>query len=214
MRNEHSRIRMKRSLSIALAAVAVAIASPARADDLGVTVGLRASYAFPRGDVTAFSPLSDTTPGAVPLWFDLGYRFTRNIQAGAYFQYAGAFGLSRVANCPASGNCSSGSYRFGLEGIYTAIPDAAFGPWAGLGIGYEVLGTTVEGASRTVKGFELLNLQLGLDWRATSAFSVGPFVSWSVGRFGSSSSDGVTTDFQDKSAHSWLQAGLRTAFKF
>jgi hypothetical protein len=214
MRKEVWRIGMKRSFAVALAAAAVAIASPARADDTGFTLGLRASYASPRGDVVTASQLSDSVEGAIPLWFDLGYRFNKNIQVGGYFQYAGAFGLSRVANCSELGNCSSSSYRFGVEGIYTLIPDSSFGPWAGLGVGYEFLGTNVAGADRTVRGFEFLNLQLGFDWRATKSFSIGPFASWSLGRFGTSSSGGVATDFSDRSNHNWLQAGLKTSFNF
>jgi hypothetical protein len=214
MHNEIWRICMKKTLAVTVTALAVAIASPARADDSGLVLGIRASYAFPRGEVVTAAPLGDSVAGAVPLWFDLGYRFTKSIQVGGYFQYAGAFGLSRVASCPATGNCSSTSYRFGVEGIYTLMPDAGFGPWAGVGVGYELLGTNTEGADRTVRGFEFLNLQLGFDWRATKSFSIGPFASWSVGRFGTSSSGGVATAFTDTSTHGWLQAGLKTTINF
>jgi hypothetical protein len=204
---------MKRSLTAALIAVAVASASPARADDSGFTVGLRASYAFPRGQVVTASNLSDMVAGSIPLWFDLGYRFTKSFQVGAYAQYAGLFGLSRVASCPVNGNCSSNSTRFGLETSYAFFPDASFDPWVGLGLGYESLGANVEGSDRTVRGFEGL-AQLGLDWHVTKSFSFGPFLSASVGRFGGESLGGVSTDFSDTAYHTWLQAGLKTSFNF
>lgn len=205
---------MKKALTAALVALAVALSAPAHADDTGFTGGIRASYAFPRGQYVTSQAMSNIVSGAVPLWFDVGYRFTKNLQAGVYFQHAGALGLAFVPNCPVNGNCSGSSYRTGLEVIGSLLPDGTFDPWAGVGIGYEWLASNVNGNDRMVRGMEWLNLQLGVDWRASRTFAIGPFVSLSVGRFGSESLGGVGTDFNDMSTHNWLQAGLRTSFRF
>jgi outer membrane protein W len=223
---------MKRVLAaVALAAVA-GVATPARAaDDTGVSLALRAGVGLPMGNAEGGTPstsLADIISTGIPVQVDAGYRFTRNIFAGAYFQYGfasinndKAFG-GGVCNTPGV-SCSARNLRFGIEGIYSFMPDSVFAPWAGVGFGYEIAkfsasysGFNLDG---TTKGLEFLNLQIGGDYKVSPMFSVGPYASFSLASYSSASQDtnipgavnGDIPGFQS-GTHEWLQFGFKGTF--
>jgi len=183
--------------------------TPAEDDGSGFGLGLRGAWALPSGGLTSDQTLSDTVAGQIPIWLEAGYWFTRNIYAGAYYQYA--FGLN---NCLAGATCTSHGMRFGIEAIYNLAPTATFQPWAGLGFGYETLSRTRSGDDTTARGFELLNLQLGLDCPVGKSFTIGPFASYQLfGKYTSFTAGGLSNDLSNTTGHSWLQVGLKASYK-
>ena len=188
-----------------------AAAAPARDDGSGFSLGIRAAWAFPYGDVNGHANLQDNVRDQVPLWLEAGYRFSKSIYAGLYGQIT----PGRANNCPIGADCSTSGYRFGIEGIYTILPDAVLQPWVGVGVGYEILNFSRAGEETTVKGLELAHVELGADWAASKNFSVGPYASYSLfGKYTSTSVNGVSNDVSDTAGHSWLQVGLKATYKF
>jgi outer membrane protein W len=207
--------------------VALAQRPPGAANRGAIQVGLRLGYGLPLGNEGSAqgamdSKLSDDIKGQIPLWIDAGYLFNPNFYLGLSFHYG--FGLVNTdanPNCDAPGvSCSTNDVGFGLNLHYHASPAASFDPWVGLGIGYEWLGFDTSGgalsASGGVSGFEFVNLQVGGDFRVAPAFSVGPFLSFSAGRYDSASltlgSSTVSQDIANKSFHEWLLFGVRAVY--
>jgi hypothetical protein len=183
-------------------------ATPQDDDSSGFAFGVRGAWAFPFGDVSSTARLQDQVFGQIPVWLEAGWRFNKNLYAGLYGQRG--FGFSN--NCPIGNDCSTGGWRFGVEGIYTLLPDGTLQPWFGLGVGYELLGTTRGGEDLSYRGFELLILQAGLDWALSRQFSIGPFASVSLfGKYTTQSANGVSNDVS--ASHNWLQTGVKATFK-
>ncbi len=213
---------MKKLPSVALIAAVVATTAPARAAESGLTLALRAGFGIPMGNTQTNDSLSDALSSKIPLWVDAGYRFDKHFFAGAYFQYA--FGMVNSSNalggsvCNQPGvSCSAYVMRFGIEGIYTFMPEATFAPWVGIGTGYELGHLHGEGPGGSVtvspKGFEFFNLQVGGDYRVSPLFSVGPYAAFSLGQYSTLSIDPTPVGYDDsiasKSVHEWLQFGLK-----
>jgi hypothetical protein len=174
----------------------------------GFAVGLRAGWAFPIGDLNATTSLGTQVAGQIPVWLEAGWRLNKNLYVGLYGQRG--FGFSN--NCPIGSDCSTSGWRLGVEGIYNLLPDGVAQPWAGLGVGYEWLSTSRAGEDLSYKGWELINLQVGLDFALSKQFSIGPFASISLfGKYTSVSANGVSNDLS--ASHNWLQTGLRATFK-
>src|SRR6187549_3644587 len=140
---------MRRNLFAASVALGVtSVVCPASADNgSGLALGLRVGYGIPLGDTggvtgKAATPvgLHDVVFGMVPLWFDVGYRFTPAVYAGTFFQYSFAFvNDQRNAGCNQGVSCSAHDMAFGASLHYHAQPQGIFDPWLGAGVGYEVL---------------------------------------------------------------------------
>lgn len=216
---------MKR-ITIAFIAVVALVATRARADEAsGPSLGLRAAYALPFGSAGNGTDLARLTSGAIPMQLDVGYRFDRHWEAGAYFGW-GPAGIADEAKAAlaASGATGIGGHalmRLGVQGTYTFLPEARFAPWIGLSAGYEwarYASATVSGKDSEIglRGFEAA-IQVGGHYRVSSRFAVGPFASLNVGQFQSSmtsvSGSGETSaDVADKGIHEWLQLGIRGTF--
>ncbi len=175
----------------------------------GFGLGIRAAWARPSGGLTADQGLGDSLSWQLPVWLEAGYWFNRNLYAGAYYQYA--FGFN---NCLAGATCTSHGMRFGVEVLYNFAPTALLQPWAGLGFGYETLSRSISGDDTTAKGFELLNLQVGVDFGLGKGLTIGPFASYQLfGKYTSFTAGGLTNDYANTTGHSWLQVGLKAGFK-
>jgi outer membrane protein W len=196
---------------------AEASASASTADAAGkLFLGLRLGFGLPMGDTTG-----DEVPvkfsNKIPIWIDLGYKFTPSLMVGLYGQYA----FAGIDQCFSNAECSAHVMRFGVQAQYEFSPQAKFDPWLGLGIGYEIAGGTISvaeqgEASFELKGFEFVNLQAGADFKVAPSVGIGPFVSFSVGRYASGEvSDGGATrsgGITHKTMHEWLVLGIRGAF--
>jgi outer membrane protein W len=205
----------------------------------GFAVGIRAGYGIPLGNATGSATedgegnkLSDAVSGMIPLQLDLGYFINSNLYVGGSFQYGIGFLPSDLADsCDASdASCSVSQMRFGLNLAYHFAPNASINPWLGVGVGYEtltlsqsgeVMGVDIE-ASTSVKGFEFVNAQGGLDFAVSPTISVGPFVTFTVAQYSSASLSGEgggeevdeSNDIENTAIHSWLYGGVRLQARF
>ena len=190
---------------------------------LGLDLGLRVGYAIPFGDIdgTAGNSLSSRVSGAIPFILEAGYRFTPVLTAGVLVEYA--FGQVNDAGTgcgSANVSCSASMTQLAIEGLFYIPFHAPFVPWVGLATGYEWASLDASGnlanASFAVRGAEFITVQAGGDFLVASRFALGPFLSYSVGRYATSSTElnGTTTtrDIADPSTHEWLQLGVRGTF--
>jgi len=98
------------------------------------------------------------------------------------------------------------------------MPSSSLHPWLGLGIGYEI----AHGESKpflifTLRGWEFVNLQAGLDFEVAKGVGVGPFLSFSLARYANGKIEDQVTpptsgEVNDKTMHEWLVFGLRGSF--
>jgi hypothetical protein len=215
-----------------LAASAVVLSgNTARADatPTGIEVGLRSGYAIPLGNSTGAPSgqtapsLSDSISGMIPIWVDAGYRLNPNMMIGAYFQYGIAMvNTGKVTGCSQNGvSCSANDLMFGAQFHYHLMPDQTIDPWAGIGVGYEILNASEsaggQSASQSFSGFQFVNLQIGGDYKVLPNLGVGPFVMFSLGEYSncSTSVPGVTTGsctIPNTALHEWLTFGIRGAY--
>jgi hypothetical protein len=204
-------------------AASTAPASPAIALELGA----RVAFGAPFGGATG-------TPGAdlnhvvsntlAPLWLDAGVRIASNWYVGGSFAYGVASTSDQLGQlgCNQVGvSCSASDVRLGANVQYHAIPGGRFDPWLGAGGGYEWLSLNVGTASGQhessgLSGWELVNLQAGLDFRVPSwGFGVGPFASVTFAQYSSASvpSDQnggtVSQTLSNQGIHEWVLVGVR-----
>jgi opacity protein-like surface antigen len=199
------------------APAAAPAAAPAK--EGGVELGLRVGYGLPLGDAVKDGKLSDGFSGQVPIWLDVGYRINKNIYAGVYFAYGFAF-LNKDKACPGGADCSASDMRFGVNAHYHIMPDQAFDPWVGIGIGYEIAGLKASAGGQefkaTYSGLEFVNLQVGGDYKVSPQLAVGPFVALSIAQYSSYKTDpelpGADSTIKDKAIHEWLTIGVKGTF--
>jgi hypothetical protein len=195
-------------------------------------VAARAAYGLPTGRADSNVAMSDAFSNVIPIWVDAGLRLTPETFVGGYFSYGVASVKSGGAVCPSGASgCSAHDVRVGLELLYH-VPSSGgrSDPWLGVGVGYEWLtydlsiptskGTNT--GSETIRGFELLNLQAGYDYRIAPSVGLGPFVSFSLAKYTSYSysvtASGVAQpeksgDIDDGKLHQWLLLGVRGALR-
>jgi hypothetical protein len=190
----------------------------------GLELGVRVGYGVPFGTSGDTTSMSDAIKGMIPFWADVGYRIDSNWYLGGFFQFG--LGLlpsnAQQAGCNIQGvSCSENNLRFGVNVHYHILPNQTLDPWVGIGAGYEILNisASAQGISTSVstRGFEFGNAQLGLDYKVSSAFGVGPFVTFTIAQFSDLSASLNGQDVQgvgitNKKIHEWLIFGLRGVF--
>ena len=188
----------------------------------GLSLGLRSGYGIPKGYAAQGQDLSQNrVKGMIPVWVDIGYRWSSNFYLGAFLQY----GLGYSPNtCGSDLGCSVNDLRFGVNAHYHLLPAALFDPWVGLGFGYEILNQSISGnvvgtpvnASSHLSGLEFINLQVGGDFRLSSNLSLGPFVAFTVNQFSRASvslgGGSNPIDLTNKAIHDWMIVGVRGVF--
>jgi hypothetical protein len=204
-----------------VALASVSMASPAHADGGAVSLGLRTGYALPMGDAAGGgnASLGDVISGVLPIWIDAGYKLNPNMYIGADFQYGIAFiNTSKFQGCSMSGvSCSANDVMIGANFHYHFMPDNTIDPWAGVGIGYEILSFNESAGGQSVggndNGFQFLNLQVGGDYKAMPNLGVGPFLMFSLGEFTNcSSSAGGDCKIDQTAMHEWFTIGVRGVY--
>lgn len=190
-------------------------------DRPGLDLGVRVGYAIPFGDVDSGNGLASRLNSAVPFVFEANYRFNRTLSVGPFFQYAIA--QVKDGNNLGCGNlvdCSGWVVRLGGQVIGHFDLGSIAVPWVGLGVGYEWLNVSGKTGNLTGSvsdnGWEFATLQAGADIFVAPGFALGPFVSFSIARYGNQSgsiNNGTTTsDISNPAVHEWLQLGARFAF--
>jgi hypothetical protein len=200
-------------------------------------VGLRTGYGLPIGGYAKalelqgisqrMHDLGDDANGAIPIWIEAGYRIVPELSVGGYALYGMA--LFKAADrrdplgggCPEGVDCAAWGWRFGLRGEVHLLPHGAIDPWAGIGVGYELLYSDFEGTvlgfpmdvAVAYRGFELLLLEGGADVRVWDRFAVGPFLSLSLVQYSGCSAerDGESQrcEITRPALHEWLVIGVR-----
>lgn len=213
-------------------------AAPEAADTRsGFRLGFRSGFGFVTGKVqeSATQDMSGLILGQVPLWLDVGGHVSKHWVLSAYFSYGfGVLAPRMVRACDADQqafpsadiSCSSTSVRAGAAVTYHHRPNKPFDPWVGMSVGYEWF-TINESAdnmgeqatlSGYAHGFEAPTLSLGFDFRLSSLFALGPFLSFAVGRYASAGIEctgacaGFTTqsdDVEETSTHVWIFLGAK-----
>jgi opacity protein-like surface antigen len=221
-------------LAFASTATAQTPAPQARAaQSSGLSFGVRAGYGIPMGKLGAVqdgaqsSVLSDGVSGMIPLMLDLGYRVNPNFHLGVGLQYGfGIINSDKIGECS---DCSIHDIAITANASYHLSPDASFDPWFGIGLGYEILNVSLSvdagtagalDASEDISGFQFLILQFGGDFLASPNLSIGPFLSFSFGQYGSvdvtasqnGSSRSMSQDLSKKDLHEWLILGIKGQF--
>jgi hypothetical protein len=201
------------------------LAAPAHADTK-LELGLRTGYGIPFGNLAGggAGKVNDLIAGQIPLWLDVGARFSDHYYLGLYYSYG--FGINGSAfsdDCKAAGSdvsCSTSDMRLGIQYAYHLKPPGELDPWLGIGVGYEWLkaSESVGGisASTTAHGWEFVNLQLGLDVPVADHFTVGPFVTFGLAQYSNvaiaTTIGDASGEVNDKALHEWLFLGVRGTF--
>ncbi len=161
----------------------------------------------------------------VPIWLDAGYRFNGRFYVGAYAIIAP--GITNGSNCT---ECSAANYKFGINGHVHFIPEGTLDPYVGFGVGYDVISLTRKNVNLqpltgqnvvgeidfTAKGWQVANLQFGMDIRVTDLIRIRPFVSLGLdittkagATVGSTTSE---VSNLDTTVHEWLSFGVGGVF--
>ncbi len=204
-----------------------------------VSLGLRAGWAFPRGDALDVAGIGNFTEkdlfkGELPIQVDLSFRLAPSLSAGFYYSYAfpskGTQLKDFCDNIPGASCSNLYDMRFGVQAEYDLSPNEALDPWIAIGTGMEIahfkvkgfaiptLGGLVSGdLEGTLRGWEWLNAQIGVDLRSSPGFAIGPYLQYAVGQYtvqdfklaGQSVAGGGV---DNPRTHGWVTVGLRGKF--
>jgi hypothetical protein len=200
----------------AAAALLAALSGPAAAQ-AGLELGARAGMAFPMGEVQAGEGLSRTFAGALPLQLDAAWRFTPELSAGLYLQYAPA---RLAAPFRAAFASSSGAgLRLGAAARWRFARWAGAVPWAGAGAGWEwglfSVRAAASGALR-LSGPDL-HLEGGAEWALPDRrFALGPYLQVAGGQYLTVKAEGAgessSLSIRRRALHGWVALGVRGSF--
>jgi hypothetical protein len=134
-----------------------------------------------------FGSHSGTLATGLGLNLDLGFGISRNVLLGLWGEY------DTYHTHSACGVCSGSSFAGGPLVRYHVVQGTRFDPWGELAVGMRSTKIDVRGDSKTHTGPDFLKLTLGGDWYPTSNFGIGPYVTFDIGTYGSSSHSGLGT---------------------
>ena len=185
----------------------------------GLSLGVRLGVAVPYGEYQPGSSLSDIYAAAVPIGLDAGYLFSPKLYFGIYYSIAPAFLGGTTRHSADDGSIT----RVGLNVHYHLMPQRKLDPWVGVGMGYESgnLSSTPFGLhlhqDSNRPAFELLNLQLGADYKFLPELGVGPVVMASLSDY--LGPDWVLGDHSHIGTghtgwHGFLTIGIRGVYDF
>ncbi len=216
---------MRKLSFVAAALVALAVPAAASAQAQKLTLGARLGYAIAGGDAAKDSKMSDVLKGAIPLQLEAGMNLTKELNVGAFVSYGfGRLGGDIKDLCDTSGvDCSARDVRIGVQATF-AFEDLSpqLVPWIGFGVGYEWGSLKItQGPNEgkmSYRGFELANLQLGGDFKASPQLRAGPFVSMSFGKYSNAKLEGFgpgidqSGKIDQQAVHNFITVGVRGQF--
>ena len=173
--------------------------------NVGFAFGLRAGLAFPVGRVNGH-PISDVISSSVPFTVDAGYFLTPHLYIGVFGSFAFVTSSSAdTTTCPTGADCTARRWRAGATAAWHFRPGERVNPFVGLGVAYDLVNLTATDSvtgdvveSSALQGVELLDAQVGVEFRPRPFWGFGPYVNASTGVYGPS-----------WNAHGWLGGGLR-----
>jgi hypothetical protein len=179
------------------------------------------------GNLSGTRSMRSEIEGGAVFGVDLQFNVSRHFTLGGYADFGA---IERQRGCNADFECSDSLFRLGISGRYHLNPGGGIDPWISVGTGLTTLSFTDElrnGDEQRVRymGFDLLNAQIGADFRLGRVFSLGPFIGLSNGvytsvssetqRDGSSRSRDTDTDrLSTPTLHTWTTFGVRGRFNF
>jgi hypothetical protein len=185
--------------------------------------------------------INSDAAGQIPIWFDLGARIGQ-VYVGGYIAYGiVVYSSEHADDCEridefaqgrgGSATCTFHGLRLGANAHYHfGAPGASIDPWLGGGFGYEWLsqGFFLEAQdeegdySVTYQGFELLNVQAGVDFPVSATAAFGPFIAATLASYqwaslacvGSAcaTEEATSQNIDDTALHTWVFLGVRGAF--
>jgi hypothetical protein len=215
---------VKRGLRIGCASALAVLALPravhAADQRYGLEVGARVAFGAPLGNVDGApgDTVDQTIAHAIPLWIEAGWRITPHWFVGLAGSYARGFrGGALDGYCQHAGeSCEPEDLHLGVEAHYHVLPSASWDPWFGVGSGYEWLRVLTGPGVMGLKGWELADTQVGVDYRVASGVSLGPFAALAIGEydswFSSSSKAKSSGPVGLTSLHAWLTLGIKGTF--
>jgi hypothetical protein len=166
----------------------------------GLQVGVRTGYGGGSGIVYHGLSVMDATSGSIPIYIDLGVRVIPQFYAGLYGSWGAQFIKNNPVSCPGELDCKTNQYRFGVEFDFHPTPHNRLDGYIGLGGGYEILHTSINGtldvptplgtlpaqASAGIidRGWEFATLTGGFDYRINRGVGIGPVLSASLAEYG------------------------------
>ncbi len=197
-----------------------------------VALDLYLGVAFPTGNAQQEGPenptvamSSEVLPVAAVLGFSGRWIFTPQLSAGAYVQWnpgaapANPAFLSVTCGSGSSASCFAWDLRVGLQVAWAFLPERRGNPWVSVGTGWEWTRyeATQAGQSQGVtwSGWEIVNLQAGVDFGSRRTATFGPFVGFAGGIYSNFWADlswgqmDRAVDVTGRSFHGWFQLGVR-----
>jgi hypothetical protein len=189
-------------------------------------VGFYLAGAGAAGHLNSNRSMRSEVDGAAILGAELQFNLTPKFTLGGYAE-VGAVG--RRNECPSTNDeCGDGIFRLGISGYYHARPGKGVDPWFGVGAGLTSLGFTdrlSDGSRKSVTyvGFDLLNLQAGVDFTLSRVFSLGPYIAFNNGVYTAVGTEtrgdtyGRSRDsdrLASPTLHTWTSLGVRGRFNF
>jgi hypothetical protein len=188
-------------------------------DNPGLQVGLRTGWTLPTGRLGNPSgadeayAINDFLPVGVPMWIDAGYRASSRLYIGVYFEDVLFLGCGANEQGALHPVCSNIDVQIGLAlELHYGSAGRALDPWFGFLAGYESARTSQGTGSPFALAIQGVNagVQTGVDWKVAQRLTLGPFGSFTLGRYyNGTSTDPAWTDFTYGFPHIWLALGIR-----
>lgn len=176
---------------------------------------LRLGYSRPIGAFrfTDNHSISDGISGAVPVIIDVGFRFQSSWYLGVFGGIVPGMVGDQLQGACASASCGVLGFRFGGLAITYSNNDKNLSPWLGVGAGGEVSTIYVSDVASTVRGFDFLDVLVGVDYRPARKLGVGPFFELASGVYTHRrvSTPRYTADevMEEWIPHAWFTVGAR-----
>jgi hypothetical protein len=192
-----------------LMATSAAAQSPPPDARHGFQMSIRLGYERPVGLFDSGEAMSSTFGAHYPIILDIGARVGRGWFIGGYLGLAAGEAAGDAADYCGS-SCTSFQTRFGLSLAYSFAPASRWNPWIGYSLGFETINLSMgDGNSVSAYGFELGIVSVGVDYRASRGFGIGPWVGAGAGMYSSVSVTGMGDSGLDRAVHGWIMGGLR-----
>ena len=161
-------------------------AMPAPTNSLELTMG--ALFAQGTGDLGGDLPaVKDVAGFGGGFETSLGWRVTPSLLVGGYVDLMG-FGDFDDSNKGAV------TVATGIKLDWHFLPQTARDPWVSLGTGVKFMGIEDGDNDRALTGLELAKLQVGLDFRISPRFAIGPVIGASAAMYNHQYTDAMPDD--------------------
>jgi Outer membrane protein beta-barrel domain len=173
-------------------------------------VGLTAGYTQPQGNLTSGTALTDQIGPGFVAGLDLGYRLSPHWALGVGGQYH----ESTIESALPSGSSARG-IAAQIRLAYHVWPTQFADPYLAIGTGYRALWELPPGTNDDVllHGFDLARVELGLEYRVTQDFSIGPFLAVDLNLFGwRDPESGPSAPLTDKRVNAFFSGSFAARF--